>query len=164
MSGWLPPNMLKQFIKASALALFLAIEAHAGSFAFITNQLDNSVSVLDTGKKQVVETIAVSGKPAGVAVNPKLPRVYISTPEGGGFSVLDSDRLEVTGSVKAGGASLGIATDSLGTKVFVADWYENTVDVFDSLTLVRFTLYLLIPLGSWLGGAFVERGLDFILS
>ncbi|MDH5618529.1 MAG: hypothetical protein OEZ11_07800 [Gammaproteobacteria bacterium] len=35
---------------------------------------------------------------------------------------------------------------------------------FDSLTLVRFTLYLLIPLVSWLGGAFVERGLDFILS
>ncbi len=35
---------------------------------------------------------------------------------------------------------------------------------FDSPTLIRFTLYLLIPLGSWLGGAFVERGLDFILS
>ncbi len=35
---------------------------------------------------------------------------------------------------------------------------------FDSPTLVRFTLYLMIPLGSWLGGAFVERGLDFILS
>ena len=35
---------------------------------------------------------------------------------------------------------------------------------FDSPTLVRFTIYLLIPLGSWLGGAFVERGLDLFLS
>jgi hypothetical protein len=35
---------------------------------------------------------------------------------------------------------------------------------FDSPTLVRFTLYLLIPLGSWLGGALVERGLDVLLS
>ncbi|NIL94334.1 MAG: hypothetical protein GTO71_07825 [Woeseiaceae bacterium] len=35
---------------------------------------------------------------------------------------------------------------------------------FDSPTLVRFTLYLLIPLGSWLGGAFVERGVDYFLS
>lgn len=35
---------------------------------------------------------------------------------------------------------------------------------FDNMTLVRFSLYLLIPLGSWLGGAFVERGLDFFLS
>jgi len=35
---------------------------------------------------------------------------------------------------------------------------------FDNSTLVRFTLYLLIPFGSWLGGAFVERGLNFFLS
>jgi len=31
-------------------------------------------------------------------------------------------------------------------------------------TLARFSLYLLIPLGSWLGGALVERGVDFFLS
>ncbi len=35
---------------------------------------------------------------------------------------------------------------------------------FDSSTLIRFMLYLLIPLGSWLGGALVERGLDIVLS
>jgi len=35
---------------------------------------------------------------------------------------------------------------------------------FENSILVRFALYLLIPLGSWLGGAFVERGLDLILS
>lgn len=35
---------------------------------------------------------------------------------------------------------------------------------FDNPTLTRFMLYLLIPLGSWLGGAFVERGVDLFLS
>ncbi len=35
---------------------------------------------------------------------------------------------------------------------------------FDNPTLVRFALYIMIPLGSWLGGAFVERGLDLFLS
>ncbi len=35
---------------------------------------------------------------------------------------------------------------------------------FDNPTLIRFSLYLLITLGSWLGGAFVERGVDFFLS
>lgn len=34
---------------------------------------------------------------------------------------------------------------------------------FDNPTLVRFGLYLLIPLVSMFGGAFVERGLDFFL-
>jgi hypothetical protein len=47
--------------------------------------------------------------------------------------------------------------------------YKSTVDdirnwPFDNPTLTRFALYLLIPLGSWLGGAFVERGLDLFLS
>ncbi|MDH3640648.1 MAG: hypothetical protein OES38_01025 [Gammaproteobacteria bacterium] len=47
--------------------------------------------------------------------------------------------------------------------------YQATIDhirnwPFDNPTLVRFALYLLIPLGSWLGGAFVERGLDLFLS
>jgi hypothetical protein len=47
--------------------------------------------------------------------------------------------------------------------------YQTTIDhirnwPFDNPTLVRFALYLLIPLGSWLGGAFVERGLDLFLS
>ena len=35
---------------------------------------------------------------------------------------------------------------------------------FDNPTLVRFSLFLLIPLGSWLGGALVERGVDLFLS
>ena len=34
---------------------------------------------------------------------------------------------------------------------------------FDSPTLARFALYLLIPIGSMVGGAFVERGLDLFL-
>jgi hypothetical protein len=34
---------------------------------------------------------------------------------------------------------------------------------FDAPTYTRFALYLLIPLGSWLGGAFVERMVDALL-
>ena len=35
---------------------------------------------------------------------------------------------------------------------------------FDNPTLVRFALYLLIPLASWTRGAMVELGLDRLLS
>ncbi len=46
--------------------------------------------------------------------------------------------------------------------------YQNLLEnirswPFDNPTLTRFALYLLIPLGSMLGGALVERGLDLIL-
>jgi len=82
--------------------------------AFITNQLDNSVSVIDTQNQQVIQTIKVEGKPAGVALNNRLKQVYISTPEGGGFVVLDSQKLQAMRTVKVGGASLGITADRSG--------------------------------------------------
>ena len=41
--------------------------------------------------------------------------------------------------------------------VAVPDW------PLDAGSLARFALYLLIPLGSWSGGALVERGLDLLL-
>ena len=35
---------------------------------------------------------------------------------------------------------------------------------FDNSTLIRFAVYLLIPIGSWFAGALVERGLDLFLA
>ena len=35
---------------------------------------------------------------------------------------------------------------------------------FDNSTIGRFALYLLIPVGSWIGGALVERVIDVLLS
>ena len=96
----------------------------------LTNQLDNSVSVIDTHSLTVIKEVSVKGKPAGVAVNNTTSQVYISTPTGGGFAVLDGKKLEQTNFVKVGGASLGIAADAKGELVFVADWYENIEEFF----------------------------------
>ena len=63
--------------------------------------------------------------------------------------------------LKSGAGEQQSITDVLAYRAMI----ENIRNwPFDSPTLVRFTIYLLIPLGSWLGGAFVERGLDLFLS
>ena len=49
--------------------------------------------------------------------------------------------------------SLGLA-DLLAYRRFIESVREWP---FDSPTILRFALYLAIPVGSWLGGAFVER-------
>ena len=46
--------------------------------------------------------------------------------------------------------------------------YKQTVEAvrewpFDTSTLLRFAIYLLIPLASWSGGAVVERLIDSLL-
>jgi hypothetical protein len=50
--------------------------------------------------------------------------------------------------------------DLLAYRAFVEDVREWP---FDASTLVRFGLYLMIPLGSWAGGALVERLIDALL-
>jgi hypothetical protein len=51
------------------------------------------------------------------------------------------------------GASLGLS-DLLAYRAFLESVREWP---FDSSTMIRFVLYLAIPLGSWLGGALVEQ-------
>jgi hypothetical protein len=70
--------------------------------------------------------------------------------------------LKVSRDALKSGSSEGLSlADTLAYKSMIENqrnWpFENSI-------LVRFALYLLIPLGSWLGGAFVERGVDLILS
>jgi hypothetical protein len=64
------------------------------------------------------------------------------------------------------GSAIGTRRDSPGLSDLLA--YRGFVESvrewpFDSPTLLRFILYLAIPLGSWLGGAFVERILSAAL-
>lgn len=69
-------------------------------------------------------------------------------------AALRGDPSALAGSPIAGrGASHGLA-DLLAYREFVESVREWP---FDSPSLLRFALYLAIPLGSWLGGAFVER-------
>ncbi len=78
------------FVKCQVVAIavattFFSYPLAAAPFAYITNQLDDSVSIIDTEQGKVVDTITVHGKPAGVAVSPAGDKVYISTPEAKGI-------------------------------------------------------------------------------
>ncbi|MCZ6783588.1 MAG: hypothetical protein O7G30_09800, partial [Proteobacteria bacterium] len=54
----------------------------------------------------------------------------------------------------------GHLSDLLAYRAYVESLREWP---FDTSTLVRFALYTLIPVGSWLGGALVERVVDAAL-
>ena len=103
--------------KVAAMALaatFLSSELSAQPFAYISNQLGDSVSIIDTATAKVVDTVKVAGKPAGVAISPDGKKVYISTPEAHGFSVIDADKRAVIKTVKLGEGALGIAASPDG--------------------------------------------------
>ncbi|MGZ8911284.1 MAG: YncE family protein, partial [Methylococcaceae bacterium] len=114
---------------------FLSAPLAAQPTAYISNQLDDSVSVIDTATGSVVETIAVPGKPAGIAVAPDGNKVYVSTPEAKGFAVVDTKKHEVIAKVTVNDGTLGITVAPDGKRIYVADWYKNTVSAIDADSL-----------------------------
>jgi YVTN family beta-propeller protein len=120
--------------------------------AWITNQGDDTVSVIDTEISQVIATIPVGHKPAGVAVP------YVTNPESHDLSVIDADRLRVVATVKLGQGPLGIDVDHAGRRLYIADWYANIVTVLDTATLSR---VIDVPVGKAPSG--VIAGNKFIL-
>ena len=63
--------------------------ALARPFAWITNQADHSVSVIDVATDRAVATIPVDKSPAGVAAVGAIGKVFVTAPDSNAVSVID---------------------------------------------------------------------------
>jgi len=107
----------------------------SNDFAYITNQLSNSVSVIDLETYKVIKEISVGSKPAGVAVQKNGEKIFISNPESKEISVIDGLNLKNISNISLGKGPLGIALTKDDKYLLVADWYDNSVRVIDTKEL-----------------------------
>jgi YVTN family beta-propeller protein len=128
------------------LVLFGA-EASASPFAYVANQLSNTVSVIDTATNAVVASPAVGNAPQSVAVNAAATRAYVTNSGGvGSVSVIDTATNAVVGAaITVGSNPFGVAVNPAGTRVYVANFIGNTVSVIDTGTS---SVVATIPVGS----------------
>ncbi len=68
----------------------------AGDRVFVTNYLDNSVSVIETRTRKLNTTIPVGSNPRGIAITPNGAAIYVTNVTDGTVSVIDSAELTVT--------------------------------------------------------------------
>ena len=104
------------------LLIYSIYEVYAEPYAYITNQGDNSLSVINTKTNKVIQSITVGHRPAGVVVSNDNKRVYVSNPESKDISVIDTKTLENIKTIKVGGGPLAIAISPDNQFVYVADW------------------------------------------
>ena len=123
------PN--RQWLACLLLAPGLAL---AAPFAYITNSLSSTVSVIDTASNAVVATIGVGLGPAGVAVNLAGTRVYVSNLASNSLSVVDTATNAVIATTLVGATPSGVAVNAIGTRVYVANSDSNNVSVIDTAT------------------------------
>jgi YVTN family beta-propeller protein len=112
--------MNKLAFALSLACLFAPVSTHAQN-AYITNQVDNTVSVIDTATNTVVGSPILVGEfPYGVAVTPDGSKVYVTNEGSNTVSVIATATNTVVGSpIPVGASPNGVAVTPDGSKVYV---------------------------------------------
>ena len=117
-----------------ALSLAVASAAAAAPFAYISNFMSNSVSVVDpTATRPLVTNVTVGDLPLGVAVNPSGTRVYVANFFSNTVSVIDTATNTVA-TVPVGANPTGVAVNAAGTRVYVINQGDRSVSVINAST------------------------------
>lgn len=113
------------------------------AFAYVSNFVGDSISVIDTRTQAVVQTIAAGDGPRGLALNPDNTRLYVANNNGGANSVTVYSVAEGTGllatltTVTSGLSSpRSLAVSPDGSRLYVVNQGGDSVRVFDTSTNV----------------------------
>ena len=101
------------------------------SEAFITDQTGDSLSIVELGTLKATDTIAIGGKPAGIAMSADGSRAFVTAPEGKELVVVDAAKRQIVKRIKVGAGPLGVAAHPTNGRVYVADWYKHKIFVVD---------------------------------
>jgi len=106
-----------------------------GRTAYVSNEIDGTVSVIETATDRVVGApIAVGANPAGLALTPNGATLYVADELSNTVSVIDTASRQAVGSIKVGSFPNTVAVDPDGLTAYVSNAGGNTVSVIDTLT------------------------------
>jgi YVTN family beta-propeller protein len=108
----------------------------ASARIYVTNQLDNTASVIDGGTHKIVATVRVGVSPAQMAVSPDRKSVYIANTGSDTVSVLNTadNTIARTIALPRGSRPIGVALNPNGRYLYTADGGANRVSVIDTRT------------------------------
>ena len=115
----------------AGVLLCTSAAASAQARAYVTNNGDNTISVIDTSSNTVVATVHVGAGPEGVAISPDGTRLYVAN-DGGAVWVLDTSNNTVVAKVTVGGDPYGVAITPDGTRVYVTQDNGASVSAIDT--------------------------------
>jgi YVTN family beta-propeller protein len=128
------PMALRARRVALGLLLLIGSAAWAAPKAYVGNFKDNTVSVIDTARAEVVATIPVAEGPHGMVLSLDGARLYVSGDGSSLVSVIDTATDRVTGTLPVGRAPHGLGLTPDGRRLLVAVYGEDRVAVFDTAT------------------------------
>lgn len=162
-------NTVAWFLAGGTTIVSIPVGAHpsgvalnpAGTRAYVSNQVGNTVSVIDTtaNPKVVISTIsdASFASPYGVAVSPDGTKVYVANSGSNSVSVISTASNTVTNTITVGNFPKGVSFNPLGTRAYVANGGDSTVSVIETGSLTNIATLAVglspVALGSFMGPA-----------
>ena len=101
--------------------------------AYTANVGSDDVSVIDMATLTVRATVKVEHHPYAVALAGR--RAFVTNQSSSTVTVFDTDTLAVVKTIEVGDTPEGIEADPDGRYVYVACWFDNTLEQIDTETL-----------------------------
>ena len=117
-------------ISAAALLAF-ATPSFAASMIFVSNEKDNTITVLNAETLEMVKTIKVARRPRGIVVSPDGKEVFVAAGDGDIMDVIDTSKLEVTRQLESGPDPELMAVDPKGDIIYIANEDDSLVTIMD---------------------------------
>jgi YVTN family beta-propeller protein len=107
-----------------------------GKYAYVTDGVAESVSVIETGLRHNVATIKKAGEePFGIAITPDGKYAYVTDRGSNKVAVISTQAKEVVKSITVGLEPTGVAISPTGKFAYVANHADNTVEVINTETM-----------------------------
>src|SRR3977135_3266510 len=122
-------RMIPAALCATAL-LLLTAPAYAETI-FVSNEKDNTITVVDGKTLQVIKTIKVSRRPRGVVLSPDFKELFVAAGDGDIMDVIDTKTLEKSRELESGPDPELMAIDPDGKKIYIANEDDSLVTIMD---------------------------------
>ena len=109
----------------------LSFASEKFSLALITNQESNKVDVIDLIQKKKIKEIIVGKRPAGISLDEKNKKVYVSNPEGDSVTEIDLSNFSKQ-NISSGSSHLGIFFSVFNESIYVSNWYDNKLSIINN--------------------------------
>lgn len=104
--------------------------------AYITNEKDNSLTVIDTDKMEVIKTVDVGRRPRGIIMSADEKRVYVCASDDDRVEIRDAKSLELIRYLPSGPDPELFILHPDGRTLFIANEDDNMVTVVDVIDQV----------------------------
>ncbi len=123
----------------SGVTVWLASTVPAGAFvAYVSNEKSNTVSVIDTDKWAVTNTIKVGQRPRGIEVTRNGKFVLVAVGDDDTIQMIDTATQQIVDTLPSGPDPELFVQDADGKILYVANENDNTVTIIDIEKRSRF--------------------------